>query len=188
MPAQEHRVRWRFRARTKAAARLISAGHSAIAVPVHARALVRATQQLKGPATVLHQTYQPAGPDIVHEKFDGDLVVLNLGTGQYFGFNATAAALWEGLMAGVDPARFDVTGLSEVEIGAFVGRLTDLGLIVPAPAAPEGDLPDAIRLLIGSTPVAPAVESYDDLADLIIADPIHDVDVEMGWPHGIKAE
>ncbi len=137
---------------------------------------------------MLHQTYQPAGPDIVHEKFDGDLVVLNLGTGQYFGFNATAAALWDGLMAGVDPARFDVTGLSEVEIGAFVGRLTDLGLIVPAPAAPEGDLPDAIRLLIGSTPVAPAVESYDDLADLIIADPIHDVDVEMGWPHGIKAE
>jgi hypothetical protein len=24
---------------------------------------------------------------------------------------------------------------------------------------------------------------FDDLADLLIADPVHDVDEEAGWPH-----
>ena len=30
---------------------------------------------------------------------------------------------------------------------------------------------------------APEVESFDDLAELMKADPIHDVDAEFGWPH-----
>lgn len=137
---------------------------------------------------MLHQAYRAAGPDIVHEKFDGDLVVLNLGTGQYFGFNPTAAALWDGLMAGVRAAGLAVQGLSEAEIGAFIGRLTELGLIAPAPDAPDVALPEAVRLALGPAPAAPRIDSYDDLADLIIADPIHDVDAEMGWPHGIKPE
>jgi hypothetical protein len=28
----------------------------------------------------------------------------------------------------------------------------------------------------------PAVDVYDDLAELIYADPVHDVDEQAGWP------
>ena len=40
--------------------------------------------------------FRVAGPDIVFEEFDGELVVLNLASGRYFGFNAPAAAVWRG--------------------------------------------------------------------------------------------
>jgi hypothetical protein len=138
--------------------------------------------------TVFNQSYKVAGPDIVHEEFDGDLVVLNLGTGRYFGFNAAAAAIWGGLMAGARPARFCGLGLADAEIGRFVAELADLGLILADPEAADAALPEEIRQALAAAVSPPSVESYDDLSDLIVADPIHDVDQETGWPHGIRPE
>ena len=36
---------------------------------------------------MMNNCYIVAGPDIVFEKFGGDLVVLDIATGRYFGFN-----------------------------------------------------------------------------------------------------
>ncbi len=44
--------------------------------------------------------FQISGPDVIFEDFDGALVDLNLSTGQYFGFNPAAAALWEAVVSG----------------------------------------------------------------------------------------
>ena len=52
---------------------------------------------------MMNNCYIVAGPDIVFEKFGGDLVVLDIATGRYFGFNPTAARIWEALMAGASP-------------------------------------------------------------------------------------
>lgn len=114
--------------------------------------------------------YQPAGPDIVHEEFDGEIVILNLQTGQYFGLNDSAAGLWGTVQAGGDPA------IASKDHGAqFVARLTELGLIVQSDETAQETAPLDIS-------DAPKVDVYDDLSDLILADPIHDVDQEQGWP------
>lgn len=111
-----------------------------------------------------------ASPDIVHEDFDGDLVILNVQTGEYFGLNAAAATLWTEIMAGRDPA------LAASETGAqFARRLLDLGLVVAADGPAEPTAPITLAS-------APEIEVYDDLSDLILADPIHDVDETAGWP------
>lgn len=116
----------------------------------------------------MENAYKKASEDIVFEEFDGDLVVLNLASGQYFGLNPSAANVWRVLMDGSIPA-----SPSEAVL-ACITELDDLGLISKDERA--------------ATPVAceitdtPTIDAYDDLSDLIMADPIHDVDNEAGWP------
>jgi hypothetical protein len=119
------------------------------------------------------ECFKIANADIVHESFGGDLVVLNLGSGQYFGLNTSGAALWTAIVNGHKTTEI-VQGEAAV---TFAAQLVELGLIV---ANDE----QASQVLV--TPIvlaeAPVIEVYDDLADLIVADPIHDVDAEVGWP------
>lgn len=127
--------------------------------------------------------YRVAGADIAFEAFDGELVVLNLATGEYFGFNPPAAAVWTALMAGVRPGPIVAVGIAGADLSAFIARLEELGLVVADPDAPPAELSQALRAGIAADASAPTVERYDDLADLIAADPIHDVDHQAGWPH-----
>lgn len=127
-------------------------------------------------------SYKTAGPDIVFEQFDGDLVVLNLATGQYFGFNPSAAAIWSALMAGATPQQVQSSGHSAPELGQFVDRLVALGLMVADPDA-TSSWHDDMRQQLAADLTPPTVDVYEDLADLIVADPIHDVDQKTGWPN-----
>ncbi|WP_377504662.1 PqqD family protein [Octadecabacter sp. R77987] len=115
--------------------------------------------------------FELAGPDIVDEEFDGEIVVLSLRTGQYFGLNDSGAALWVAIKAGADP--HEIAGQQGAD---FATRLVGLDLLMPSDQSPEPapklDLKDR-----------PSVEVYDDLSDLILADPIHDVDDKKGWPN-----
>jgi hypothetical protein len=130
--------------------------------------------------TLLAHSFDVSHSDIVFERFDGDLVVLNLRTGQYFGFNPAGAAIWAELAAGAPAQRIVEAGVPPGDVERFVGRLVELDLLVAA--APKAVEPDAALAgkLAGA---APEVESFDDLAELMKADPIHDVDAEFGWPH-----
>ncbi len=120
--------------------------------------------------------FQVSGPDVVYESFGGDLVVLNLATGQYFGLNPSGAELWTAITEGHRPRELGATPEESQMAEAFAAELQALGLIVPSEAAvPATRQPIAI-----SEP--PSIEVYDDLSDLIVADPIHDTDAEAGWP------
>lgn len=118
--------------------------------------------------------YSKVNEDIVFEEFDSDLVVLNLASGQYFGLNEAAADIWKALMKGGDLEMFEIdAGLSD-SVEQYIIRLQELGLVVPS------EIPcDA---LICRVSAAPTIDVYDDLSDLIMADPIHDVDAQEGWP------
>jgi len=121
----------------------------------------------------LPQRFKTPNENIVYEQFDKDLVILNLESGQYFGVNEAGAAVWLNLMDGGAPDDIAPTGMAALVAG-FIEQLLGFGLI-EADAAP----PTAHALEITT---APTIEVFDDLSDLIIADPIHDVDIEAGWP------
>ncbi len=81
------------------------------------------------------------GPDIHTRMFDGELVVLDLVRGDYFGLNPTGALLWEGLVAGKTPRQIATEMTQELEIDletllSDLVRLTDeliaRGLAAPA--------------------------------------------------------
>ena len=46
-----------------------------------------------------------------------------------------------------------------------------------------GDPAVSAELPMPETFVAPQIEKYDEISDIIAMDPIHDVDPTKGWPH-----
>lgn len=134
-------------------------------------------------------------PNVVGEEFEGEVVAVNLESGTYFSLLGSAADIWRLLSRAPATADEVVAGLHEsldctgVDVAADVQRclaeLTGLDLITTEPdnipaAAVESD-DDEIDLTERRPYQPPQVEAFNDLQDILLLDPIHDVD-EAGWP------
>jgi hypothetical protein len=122
---------------------------------------------------------------LTFEKFDDELIVINLARGTYSSLTGSAPALFDLLAearSAADIARvfgFDPDKSPErvAEISAFLTLLADNGLV--------GNVADGPSLPLPAIPLAwsePAIEVFHDLSDLMLLDPIHEVDAEAGWP------
>ena len=128
--------------------------------------------------------YAINGPDVVAEDFDGQIVILNLANGHYFALSGIASPIWSRLVAGHTPQSI----LGSIEIArpdlsvgalAFLSRLVELNLVRPHTGEAGGPLEPIKDAWPGEIP---EIEVFNDLAELIFADPIHDVDERVGWP------
>lgn len=128
-----------------------------------------------------------AAPQCVADDFGGEIVALNLDTGFYFSLRDLSSAIWQDLAAG--HAVEDVLqSLREVDekLAEPAARLIDLilehGLMRPA----EADVVPALAMTAGAMAASGAsvidLEVYDDMRDLVMTDPIHEADEEIGWP------
>ncbi|WP_187970889.1 PqqD family protein [Aquibium microcysteis] len=126
--------------------------------------------------------YAVANQDIAFESFDGDVVVVDLGNGKYYSFSDGGSAVWESLMAGVAPAELVTTSSFGGEIPAFLATICDYGLLVPRPEVAPVPLSASLADQVSRAKEPPDVSVFDDMADLFVADPIHDVEEPEGWP------
>ena len=130
----------------------------------------------------LSERYAVASAEIVSESFDGDFVVLDLSCGKYFSFSDSANVIWEAVSSGVAPADLLGGTISAAELEAFVETLVGHGLIEPRQiSASHGSASHYSDRLAAATE-KPDLAVFDDLADLFMADPIHDVEETAGWP------
>lgn len=134
---------------------------------------------------------------VTWDEIGGEIVAINLANGHYHSLRETARDAFVLFAAGVAVsdvvAALAATGPSADEVAADVGRfVTDLvaaGLVADADAGdatdgddPVGDGPDVSTLFDGTRAYgAPMLETYTDLEDLMLLDPVHDVD-DKGWP------
>jgi hypothetical protein len=134
---------------------------------------------------------------IIHETLDGEVVAIDLGSGTYYSMRGTAGAIWNAVAAGstVDEVVALVTGTYDpagadvrTSILGFLERLESCGLVVRSDA---GDRRATAVPVAGDTALPyeePELGVFTDLADLILLDPVHDVDPEKGWPHPIERD
>lgn len=131
-------------------------------------------------------------PQVISETVGGETIIVNLATGHYFNLQGTAVEIWDGVVR-EEPAQAIAVGLAgryaaadgEIEeaVDAFLSELTVAELVVPedddgapvaiAPSTEGGDLPPF-------TP--PTFTTFTDMQDIILLDPVHEVDAR-GWPH-----
>lgn len=105
---------------------------------------------------------------------------MNLASGQYFGFKPTGSELWNAIVGGQNLTEcVHDKGMAIIAV-AFENWLMELGLI--APNTQDIQVHSALISFAGA-PSIEVYEVYDVLSDLIIADPIYDVDAKNGWPH-----
>ncbi len=129
-------------------------------------------------------------PQVIFEEEDHEVVVVNLLEGTYYYLTGTAAFVWMGLHAGMtlDPIAQGIQGATghhesvSDDLVAFISQLIGLGLVsivseLPVEALPHPDAGD----YLGEAYASPVIETYSDLQDILLLDPVHDVD-ESGWP------
>lgn len=140
-------------------------------------------------------------PPFAHQAIDGEVVLVNLQTGHYYSLRDSAAEIW-----GLVESGADLDGITRAlehryqagpgEIAAQVERLlAELraeGILSRRTTAdPVGTDPTSQAATMPTTRLTrpfmqPVLEKFTDMQDLIVLDPIHEVD-EAGWPMANKA-
>jgi hypothetical protein len=129
-------------------------------------------------------------PDVVHETFDDEVVIINLRSGNYYSLLGSAEFVWNCLSknyvvnAVVEDMKVLFSGYTESlagDIERFVDSLLDEKLIVI-----KGEKGDCNTKTITSVEakipyIPPALSRFTDMQELLLLDPIHEVD-DQGWP------
>jgi len=137
------------------------------------------------------------GPKIIHETIDGETVLVNLDSGNYYSLDGVGADVWGLVENGVH-----VGGIITWVAQQYRGEISDIEkalfrlleelqreelIVVDEPGSSQtsvdqGDqdgvsVPEQLK---NFTP--PVLHKYSDMQDLLLLDPIHEVD-EIGWPN-----
>lgn len=129
------------------------------------------------------QSYRINSPGVIHETIDEEVVIINLDKGHYYSLDGCGAWIWKALVTGLPPTTIAEAFDGEQEtigvaVSELVAELESESLIVAADAgAAIGEM---------EAPTAPfeavKLQRYSDMEELLLLDPIHEVD-EQGWPH-----
>ena len=134
----------------------------------------------------MKSSYKTAGPHIVAEDFGSEVVILNLENGKYYSANQNAASLWRDVSSGYVPDDIiDIVNDASIKTATneFISKLISEGLIAPnASKASRDESPLEFIAALEKNPVLPKLEVFDDMAELILSDPVHDVSEDIGWP------
>lgn len=131
-------------------------------------------------------------PDVVHETIDGETVIVNLENGIYYSLRNSGVDIWNLLETGAN-----LDELGEAMISRFDGSpdeirraITELlvalqqeGLVKVSSAKLGDGQTDPVQPKSEKAKFeVPVLEKYSDMQELLLLDPIHEVD-EEGWPH-----
>ena len=140
-------------------------------------------------------TYRVNSPHVISETVGGETIIVNLASGHYFSLQGTAVEVWQGLERGesAETIAFELEHRYEAgdgEIEAAVKKLLEdfagAELIVEDAGANGSSASNGARPLqdVGERVpfVAPGFAKFTDMQDIILLDPVHEVDTR-GWPH-----
>jgi hypothetical protein len=134
--------------------------------------------------TVTPKYLELALPRCSADDFDGEIVAINLETGIYYSLKESAALIWHDLLDGhslealLGHLRDDDE--TRAAVAGFADRLIDSGLMRVSAAGRDPAGPARIASALPLSP--PVLEQFGDMQDLLLLDPVHEVDDEIGWP------
>lgn len=130
-------------------------------------------------------------PNVVSEVFEQEVVVVNLESGCYFSLMGSAPTIWMVLERGAIRIDQLIETLIQAydcnneecrsEIAGFLNQLLEQQLIVPADPEEAGNTTNSPSTAERTLFQPPVLEVFTDLQDILLLDPIHDVD-DAGWP------
>jgi hypothetical protein len=136
--------------------------------------------------------YRVNKPDVILENFDDEIVIVNLESGNYYSIDAIGAEIWTMLQRGATVAeiavqlsrKYDATiQIIEKAVMEFIrGILSERLIVTDANVAVQPYPPDASVSNVRKPFALPAMHKYTDMQELLLVDPIHEVD-ETGWPN-----
>lgn len=136
------------------------------------------------------QRFRLNEPRVVADIIDGEVLAIDMATGAYVNLRDWSSFVWAHLMSGATVGEVQRLLSQSVEVSdgtavaVFADRLQADGLVVPGDPTQAGDPTEgAVGIAVPAVPWSGlVVESFTDMADLILLDPVHDVDPDKGWP------
>jgi hypothetical protein len=135
------------------------------------------------------QIYTINEPEVIFEEFGDEIVAVNLDTGIYYSLRGSACEIWLSLkfptsirqILGVVLEKYE-GNIDEIDahIHQFINRLMSMNLIKTSNIIPQVKSTSS-HLSIKSTFLPPEIDIFSDMQDILLLDPVHDVD-ETGWP------
>ena len=135
-------------------------------------------------------------PSVVYEKFDDELVLINLDSGNYYSFENVGADIWGLIQSGASETEIIAEisqrytkKISTIEnaVQKFLSELKEEGLIVPdeTQEAERCETPPN-HYTIGAEMEkinfeAPVLSKFTNMQDFLLVDPIHEIDYTE-WP------
>lgn len=128
-------------------------------------------------------------PEVVHESVDGEVVIVHLDKGTYFSLDKVAAAVWAHIVNGAEShaianwagGAYPTVATASSEISNFIGELVEHELVEPDDATTPTVIDAGFEAPAEYD--APTLNAYTDMTDLLLLDPVHDVEEEKGWPN-----
>jgi hypothetical protein len=126
--------------------------------------------------------YKIVSSDVTFQLLDGEVVAIHFTKGIYYNLRGAAAVIFDALARGIESSQV---------VASFWGAPADAGSTIQLLA--DRFVADELLAVTGATSAPatqstqvtawkePVVESYTDLQQLLLADPIHDVGTEA-WP------
>ena len=132
--------------------------------------------------------YKLNSDSMYYDYADGLAILINHQTGTYYATNSLASEVLDRLLAGKSIGKIaeavkklpGCPGDIDDKLNEFVNLLKGKQIILDDETKSGGDEPMNKSVL--SDGFALEIEEFDEIQDLILADPIHDVDPTQGWP------
>jgi len=129
-------------------------------------------------------------PTVSQETIDGEAVIINLETGNYYSLTDAGSAIW-GLMLGGHNLDAICSAIceafegeqSEIENGVreLFSELEQENLIVATDSVQSDPGARLTANAVRPQFQRPALQKFTDMQELLLLDPVHDVD-DVGWP------
>jgi Coenzyme PQQ synthesis protein D (PqqD) len=144
----------------------------------------------------ISRCYRVNQPKVIFEAFEDETVLINLDSGNYYSFSGSGALIWDRIVRG-DSVGSVIENLQErfrgrdgiaSAVDDFVRELAEENLIIEDSSRAAKNVKQE-RIEIGALTQfeRPVLQKYSDMQDLLLLDPIHEVD-ETGWPHALPPE
>jgi len=140
-----------------------------------------------------NQRFRVNTPTVTHETIDGEAVIINLDSGNYYSLVDAGSLIWALVDRGASASEVhellqqsyqgDATDIDR-GVQELLAQLQQENLIVPVDEAAAADLAGVLPSSNGHEKPsfnAPSLNKFSDMQELLLLDPIHDVD-EAGWP------
>ncbi len=133
--------------------------------------------------------YRINSPAVTHETIDGEAVIVNLVSGNYYSLQGSGAELWSLIeqrlpMSAIVNRMTEMFRVDHHEVENCVLRVVNEmeheGLIVPDFDDARAAAPNVIPTDEAFEP--PVLQKFTDMQELLLLDPIHEVD-SAGWPN-----
>ena len=149
--------------------------------------------------TEMDRVYCIQTPEVVSEIIDGEAVMLHRSYGDYFSTDGVGGLIWQWI--GEGRSRIQILNMLSARFSGSLGEIAtavdsffaDLVFHKLVREIVEGDESATETLIEPQTNpeaefVSPTLHVYSDIRNMVLLDPIHDVDENIGWPMPKRTE